>query len=312
MRAVLFEPGEEPGVGEHPEPIASEGLALVSVRAAALTNLDALIVGGGHVYSPKGRAVVGREAVVENGAGKRFFLPVTSIPMPHGSMAERTVADMSRALPVPDGVPDALAAAVGNAGLAAWLPLSWRGRLRSGETVLVLGATSTSGRIAVAAAAALGAGRVVAVGRNAPGLERLLSRGADAVVQLDRDADMVGAFEHAASGGVDVVLDYLNGWPAEQVLGAMSVGGRVVQIGSAAAPSMTLPVMPLKVSNLDVLGFAYHHAPVEEQRSAYRELCNAALEGAFDIDVRSFRLGEFDAAWRTHSSGVQLRCVLHP
>ena len=42
-------------------------------------------------------------------------------------------------LPAPEAASDALAAAIGNAGLAAWLPLSWRARLQPGETVMILG-----------------------------------------------------------------------------------------------------------------------------------------------------------------------------
>ena len=61
------------------------------------------------------------------------------------------------------------AAAIVNPGVGAWLALIRRAMLQPGETVLVLGATGVSGRIAVALAARIvGAGRVIAASRNGP------------------------------------------------------------------------------------------------------------------------------------------------
>lgn len=309
----MFEPGGLPRYGHYEAPQATGKLKVIKVRAAALTNLDVLIAQGRHPFSPKaGSAVVGREAVVLSPSGERLFLTTLLIPTPFGSMAEHAVADLSLGLPVPEGVSDALAAAIGNAGLAAWLPLSWRARLAPGETVLVLGATGASGRIAVAAARALGAGRVVAAGRDPAILERLLSSGADAIVRLDESADLTTSFRHVIDGGVDVVLDYLNGPPAEAALEVMATGGRMVQIGSAVAPAITLPALTARVRNLDVLGFAYHHTPIAQQGDAYAALCQAALDGVLDLEIKSLPLSAFDVAWAARGRGARARYVLHP
>ena len=110
--------------------------------------------------------------VVARDGGKRIYFNVNAPVGPFGSMAERTLIDPKFSFPVPDGVADDVAAALGNAGLAAWLALSWRARLRPGETVLILGATGISGLIAVTAAKQLGAGRIIAAGRNRDALAR--------------------------------------------------------------------------------------------------------------------------------------------
>ena len=65
------------------------------------------------------------------------------------------------------------AAAIVNPGVGACLALARRAALQPGETVLVLGATGVSGRIAVALAARMGAGRVIAAGRNRAVLDQL-------------------------------------------------------------------------------------------------------------------------------------------
>ena len=110
-----------------------------------------------------------------------------------------------------EGVEDATAAALGNTGLGAWLALAWRSGLQPGETVLVLGATGACGSVAVQAAKLLGAGRVVAAARASERLERLLDRGADAVVELDAHDDLPAALRDAAGGDVHVTVDTLWG-----------------------------------------------------------------------------------------------------
>ena len=315
MRAVISDGREPPQfMVDCSEPGDEEGLAPVVVRAAALTNLDVLVARGQHYLSSRDKtAIVGREAVATDASGRRLFLNALSIPVPHGSMAERSFARLDHAWPVPDGVPDALAAAIGNAGLAGWLPLSWRARLAPGETVLVLGATGVTGGVAVAAARLLGAGRIVAVGRNRQALERLLGNGADAVVRLgDEEEPLPEAFRREAGGAVDVVIDYLNGPPAEAALSVMANGGRMVQVGSPLGPGMTLHAQTARRGCLDVLGFAYYHAPVELQSEAYRELCAAALAGAVCLPIRTLPMSRFSEAWDAQCAGSPVRYVIFP
>ena len=80
-------------------------------------------------------------------------------------MAEQALVRRGMWLPVPDGINDVTTAAATNPGMAAWKTLLWEGELATGQTVLVLGATGTSGRTATQLAKRHGA-RVVAAGRN--------------------------------------------------------------------------------------------------------------------------------------------------
>ena len=99
-----------------------------------------------------------------------------------------------------DGADPALAAGLGIAGLAGWLPFAWRAPLEGGETVLVLGATGSVGLVAVQAAKLLGASRVVAAGRDANRLEKAAALGADATVRIGVGGDLVSAFREAVGG----------------------------------------------------------------------------------------------------------------
>jgi NADPH:quinone reductase-like Zn-dependent oxidoreductase len=313
MKAAIVQQGQPPVYGDHPDPATDRDLTVVQLCAAALTNLDIAIASGRHYFSSATYPVIlGKECVATTSGGGRFFFNVKAIPHPYGSMAQSIPVHLAYGLPVPDGVPDVLAAALGNAGLAAWLPLSWRGRLRAGETVLILGATGTCGLIAVAAAKLLGAGRVIAAGRDREALAEATRLGADAHVELDGFKDLPAAFSHAAPDGVDVVIDYLNGPVAEAALGVMAEGGRMVQVGSAAGPTTTLPAQVMRRGGLDVLGFAYYHAPLAQQAAAYTALCRHAVKGALTIHTTTMPLHAVAEAWAQQKAEPKTRVVLVP
>ena len=90
---------------------------------------------------------------------------------------------------VPDGLDDITAAAIANPGLSSWAALKERARFAPGETVLVNGATGTSGRLAVQIAKFLGAKKVIATGRNAAALQSLKALGADETILLGENTD---------------------------------------------------------------------------------------------------------------------------
>src|SRR4051812_29289420 len=181
--AVLHEFGATPRPDAFAEPDQAEGHVVVEVAAAAIHHLD-LHKATGTFYTgpPPLPSVVGSDGVGRLPDGRRVYFDATAPP--HGSMAERTLVPEEAVLEVADGVDDVVAAALGNTGLAAWLALAWRARLREGETVLVLGATGAVGGVAVQAAKALGDGRVVAAALAGEDLDRLAGRGADALVAV--------------------------------------------------------------------------------------------------------------------------------
>jgi NADPH2:quinone reductase len=144
-------------------------------------------------------------------------------------MAQSSVASEQATFPIPDGLDDAVAAAAWNPGMSAWLTFGWRCPLQPGQTVLILGATGVTGKLAVQAARHFGAGRVVAAGRNQKVLDLLPGLGADAVITLGQPADAVAAAFHAEGGehGYDLVVDYLWGRPTEILLGRSTVATRI-------------------------------------------------------------------------------------
>jgi NADPH:quinone reductase-like Zn-dependent oxidoreductase len=313
MRAAVMDGGPGPVYGSYAEPEPAPGLLVVEVCAAALSGLDTRVARRAHYFKmPDGPFVVGREGVARGSDGRRIYFNAEAPAGSFGSMAERTLIDPRFSFPVPDGVPDDVAAAVGNAGLAAWLPFSWRAGLRRGETVLILGATGISGLIAVTAAKRLGAGLVIAAGRDRAALARAEQLGADAIVDLAAATDFAAAYREAASGEVDLVIDYVFGTPAEAALGVLAHHGRLVHIGSLAGPTITVPGATLRRTCCDILGFASYHAPIDVQAEAYAELCHLAAAGEIPLDIETRPLSDIAAAWDAQIGRTRRRQVLIP
>lgn len=301
--AIVREYAATPEVGEFDDPAAAGGQAVVEVLAAGLNPVDLRIASGQYVTGPPPLPhVAGREGVGRTPDGARVYFDGAIAP--YGSFAERSLIEVDAAVPLPDGLDDGLACALGIAGLAAWLSLDWRAGLRHGETVLVLGASGVVGQIAVQAAKLLGAGRVVAAGRSAERLERAAELGADATVQIGAVDDLAAAFEAATEGRLDVVVDPLWGEPAAAAVAAASPNARVVQLGQSAGATATLPSATIRSRMLAILGHTNFGVPPAERAAAYQRLAEHAAAGRIEVDVERVPLERAPEAWERLRSGA--------
>ena len=177
-------------------------------------------------------------------------------------MGERTLVADALCLPIPDGVDDILAAAVINPGQSPVGALRVRADLKDGETVLINGATGTTGQVAVQIAKHLGAGRVIATGRDADALTKLRDLGADETVDFTAEPREVqdALATYFADGRVDVVLDYLSGGPTETVLAAAAQGHKAAEpiryiiTGGAAGATTAVPTSVLGSTLIVMVG----------------------------------------------------------
>jgi NADPH:quinone reductase-like Zn-dependent oxidoreductase len=307
--AVLHEYGV-PSPDEFEEPAAGPGQAVVEVLAAGLNPVDVAICAGRfYAGKPPLPSVAGREGVGTL-AGKRVYFDAPIAPF--GSMAERALVDPASTYPVPDGLDEGVAVALGISGLAAWLALTWRAELQPGEHVLVLGASGVLGQIAVQAAKLLGAARVVAAARSAEGLERCLALGADAAVRLGVPDDLPAALREAAEDRIDVVLDPVYGEPFVAAVNAASFGARLVQIGAGAGAEATIPSAPIRGKMLVVMGHTNFAAPPAVKREAYERMAAAAVRGEIVVDVDRIPLEQVGEAWDRLAAGSHRKLVLVP
>jgi NADPH2:quinone reductase len=245
-------------------------------------------------------SAVGTDGVGHLGDRRVFF--DATVP-PFGTMAERALVPEDVLIDIEAGLSDVLAAACGNTGLGAWLALDWRSDLRTGETVLVLGASGSVGTVAVQAAKLLGAGTVVAATRGGRPV-----RGADALVDLDA-GDLTEAIREAAGGAVDLTIDTLWGEPALAAMRAAGRHARHVQVGQLAGTEIALSAPAIRSISLDVRGFRVDHPPIEVRREGYRTLTEHVANGDIVIDVETYPLEEVATAWerqREATSGPKL------
>jgi NADPH2:quinone reductase len=294
--AVLGEHGATPRVGQFEDPSSGDGAVEVFVGAAGLHHLDVFKASGKYYTGPPPLpSVVGTDGAGRLEDGRRVFFDTTVAP--YGSMAERTLVRGDALFDVPDGVDDVVAAALGNTALAAWLALTWRGELKRGETVLVLGATGACGGIAVQAARILGAERVIAAGRADERLVALRDRGADSVVAVDDAGDLVAALKEAAHGDIDVTIDLLWGEPARAAMQAAGRFARHVEVGNMAGPEVAIPAPLMRSKCLDIRGFSVAVPPIELRREAYTRLCEHAARGDLEVEYETVPLDDIATAW---------------
>jgi NADPH2:quinone reductase len=222
-------------------------------------------------------------------------------------MAKRAVALKAFAFPVPEGMDDATAAALPNPGVSAWLSLAYRGKLAKGDNVLILGATGATGKLAIRIAKILGAGRVVAAGRNREVLAALHEVGADATIQLDAPAsELEEAFvREAGASGYQVVIDYVWGRPAEVFLAAITrkeftvaaSETRFVQVGEGAGAAISLPAAVLRSTALTLMGTG-GIPPRELLVSTLQQVLEYGAKGDLTIETERVPLTEVESAWR--------------
>jgi len=314
MRAAVIERyGEPPVLRDVPEPTV-DGANLVEVIAAPLNPVD-LSIASGKFYagSPPTPYVPGGEGIgrlLQNGKpGPRVYFRAA---LPNGALAERAVVSQSQTVPIPDSVPDGVAAALGTPGIAAYLALTRRAQLKTGETVLILAASGVLGSCAVQVARLLGAGRIVAGARDEQQLARARELGADAIVDLKQTDGLSDRIREASGGQLNVVIDPVWGVPGVAALEAMSPFGRSVQLGQAAGPEAVVKSGILRGRYLSILGFTNFLVPWEEQAAAYRTLVDWATSGKLKVEFEVLPLEAAPVAWKRQASSPHRKLALSP
>lgn len=321
--AVIHTCGEPPKVATVPAPTAGRSeagtMTVVAVTAAPITPLDVLCATGtsyfGRPAVPYVPGVSGvGEALTGALAGRRVWFPTSAGMRPgNGSLAERCVVAEADLVPVPNGVLDAEAAALGPSAVAAWMALTWRAGLKAGERVLVLGAGGAVGQVAVRAARLLGASRVVAACRSDAAREAAQAAGADEVVPLTpgQDADeLAKRFSEALDGGADVVIDPLCGVPATAAARVLAPGGRLVNLGGSAGASASFDSAAIRSRSAAILGYTNNALTAEQRRDALTQIFTHSAAGRLSILYDTAPLSDVSLAWSRQASGRASRRIV--
>ena len=295
--AIITHAGQKPHYGDFPDSLPAENQLLVHVKAAAISQLVKARAAGTHYSAAAPYPMVpgiDGTGYLENGDPVYFL----TFGAASGSMAESVVVNARCVIPLPASLDPVVAAALANPGMSSWAALTRRAELRKGETVLINGATGTSGRLAIRIARSLGAGKIIATGRNPEILQQLLNEGADSVITLDALAAELPAL---MADGIDVVLDYLWGESALAIMEAAVRGGdhvvRFVQIGSLSAQEIPLHSHLLRASGLTLMGSGLGSVSNADLIGSLAELLQAAGQHAFSVPFKPRPLSEVETAW---------------
>ena len=254
MKAVRIHTLDGPSalqLDELPEPTPGAGDVLVDVRAAGLNFPDVLLSRGKYQFKPAPPFIPGGEGagvvravgpgVTDVAVGQRV-----AFTMIYGAFAERVVVPAIACFAVPESISFETAAATPHTYLTVMHALVDRAALRSGETLLVLGAAGGVGIAAIQIGKMLGA-RVIAAASSPEKLALCKENGADATIDYTRE-DLKEQTKALTQGaGANVVFDPVGGPYSEPALRAIAWEGRFLVVGFAAGD---IPKIPLNLALL--------------------------------------------------------------
>ncbi|GAB3220518.1 zinc-binding dehydrogenase [Spirosoma arcticum] len=222
-------------------------------------------------------------------------------------MAQKGLIAKTRYTVLPDKLDYSTAAALLNAVIGSAMALHFRGKMEPGMTILINGATGVTGQVAVQVARHYGAANIIVTGRNPAVLDRLKSFGATTVISLEQAGDhfIKHVRESHAETPIDLVLDYLWGYPMELVLKALVGGGsrkvRIVTVGDAAGSSIPLASIMLRSAAIDLLGSGIGSLSQQELKKfdteVLPEMFQLAADGKLLIDTQNEPLETIHQVW---------------
>ncbi|GAA4271861.1 NADPH:quinone oxidoreductase family protein [Aquimarina gracilis] len=234
---------------ESPKPGEKE--VVVQVKACGVNFPDTLIIQGLYQFKPElpftpGSDIAG--VVKEVGTKIKHVKPGDEVFgfVMHGGYAEEVVVPGNACFPKPPGMEFPVAASFMMAYGTSYHALKDRGRLKEGETLLVLGASGGVGLAAVELGKLMGA-KVIAAASSTEKLELCKEYGADEVINYDTE-DLKARIKELTDGkGVDVVYDPVGGRYSEPAIRGMAWEGRYLVVGFAAGD---IPKIPLNLALL--------------------------------------------------------------
>ncbi|HEX4027546.1 MAG TPA: NAD(P)H-quinone oxidoreductase [Rhizomicrobium sp.] len=257
--------------GERPRPIPGPGEVLIAVAGAGLNNADLLQARGLYPPPPGASDILGMEVsgtIAEMGdavTGWHIGDPVCAL-LPGGGYAEFAVANAGCLLPVPQGVALVEAAGLPEAAFTAWTNIVDTGRLQPGETLLIHGATSGIGSLAIQMFATRGHAIFATAGSDAK-CEACTALGAARAINY-RSEDFVAVVKAQTGGnGVDVILDMVGGSYIQRNIEAAASWGRIVNIAYQDGARAEINFTPVLIKRLTLAATTLRGRSPDQKRA---------------------------------------------
>jgi NADPH2:quinone reductase len=307
MRAIIVAGKNSAAVGEVEMPRPGAGEIRVRVSAAALNRADLLVLAG-HQHGPVGGAgaILGLECAGEvesTGQGVTdLAIGDRIMRSARHAIAEYAVTDAGRATKIPAGMSFEDATALPVALQTMHDALVTNGCLKKDESVLVQGASSGVGLMALKIAKFMGAGLVIGTSTNEARRTRLKEFGADLAVD-SRSPGWVGEVKKATGGkGVDLIIDQISGYAANANMQAASVLGRIINVGRLGGMKGEFDFDLHAMKRIDYIGVTFRTRSTEEIREINRrmraDLLPAVQSGELRLPIdKTYPFAEAEAAF---------------
>ncbi len=274
MTAIEIEGGKGAAEALKPariaRPVPAEGQILIAVKAAGVNRPDIIQRMGFYPPPPGAPATLGLEVAGEvvKAAGRWKVGDRICALLGGGGYAEFAVGDARHALPMPEGLSFVEAASLPETLFTVYANVFEHGALKSGETLMVHGATSGIGVAAVQMAKAAGA-MVIATARGADKAAQAAKLGADLAIDTS-----VQDFEAEAKlfGGADVILDMVAGPYFPKNIETLKVGGRLCHIASQAGGAVELSIPKIMQKRLVITGSTLRPRYADEKARLAKEI----------------------------------------
>lgn len=286
MKAVYFRTHGGPDVleyGDFEDPVLEPGHVLIDVKASSLNHLDLFVRRGipgvslPHIPGSDASGVVtavGDGVSGVSGGARVLVNPTMSCgrceyclrgdasmcrsfkilgEQVRGACCERIAVPAENAIPIPDSLSFVDAAAVPLVFVTAWRMLITRGRLRPGESVLILGAAAGVGTACIQIAKVAGA-RVIACASGKEKLDLCSELGADVLVDYSKEDFVRRVREETGKRGVDVCVDYIGQDTWSKSLRSLATGGRLLTCGATTGHEASTDLRHVFFRQLEVIG----------------------------------------------------------
>ncbi|KAI1333511.1 hypothetical protein F5Y15DRAFT_404948 [Xylariaceae sp. FL0016] len=291
---------------DNPPPPSDDQLQL-RVMGAGLHQLVRSRAKGQHYSASQLPHTAGVDGIGKDEAtGKLYYF--ANMRPDFGSFVEYVNVDKRMLVALPDGAdPVAFAAGV-NPAMSSWMAITQRtSNLPENYTVLIVGATSASGKIAVSVARELGAGRVIGVARNAAALEKV--QGLDErIVQKDPVTET-----DFSQVDCDVILDYIYGDVTAHLLSTIPAKRPIqyVQIGSMAQVQASLSAFLFRSKDITLRGSGPGAFPVTAMGPEMTKMIPKMI--GWDLpEAAAVPLKDLETAWDDKELAKKGRIVFTP
>jgi NADPH2:quinone reductase len=298
------------GLGEVEKPAPKAGEVLLETRAVSVNFVDLVMISGVYQFKPKlpfvpGKLPAGVVAAVGPGV-TRFKVGDRAVAQAeYGGFAEFVVMPEEQCVPLSAAISFEEAAGMAIVYDTAWFALRDRGRIKAGDSVLILGATGGVGLAAIQLAKAFGA-KVLAAVSSPDKTDIVREAGADAEIDLSvKDLhDNLREQVYAATDnkGADIILDMLGGDIFDAAVRALAWSGRLVIIGFASGRIPSLKMNYLLVKNIEVSGMQisdYRKRRPADMQACFAEIYAWRAAGKLKpLPTKAYRFADFAEAMK--------------